>query len=187
MGRLVAGFGVNDVDYVISYCPYYSVWHSMVKRCYLLTQRRADSYYGVASVCEEWKYFSNFKSWMEKQDWRGKHLDKDLKVVGNKVYSPDTCLFITNQVNQFLKTNSGRSLQEGMPTGVRWKKQNKKYVAGIRDFRTGKTTHIGYYDKVEDAESAYKYKKLELATAMARLDDNLNIAEYLLKHYSITV
>ncbi len=51
MGRLVAGFGVNDADYVVSKgCPFYRVWHSMIKRCYLKSHGRNKSYYELNSV-----------------------------------------------------------------------------------------------------------------------------------------
>lgn len=46
------------------------------------------------SVCEEWLTFSNFKRWMEQQDYEGKALDKDLLVSQNKTYSSETCVFV---------------------------------------------------------------------------------------------
>ena len=93
--KLVCGVGINDADYAvvewetIGYvngkqnqkrvweCPYYKVWGSMLKRCYSdKYQERYQTYKGC-TVSEEWLTFSNFKNWMEKQDWEGKHLDKE--------------------------------------------------------------------------------------------------------------
>ena len=46
---------------------------------------------------------------MEQQDYDGKHLDKDLLVCNNKVYSPETCVFVPREINQFLtKSNNSR-------------------------------------------------------------------------------
>lgn len=105
-GTLVYGVGTNDADYQVAItealgskrvivwkCPYYQKWLNMLERVY--GSDRA-AYEGV-SVCESWLTFSNFRSWMEVQDWQGKELDKD--VLGSSVYGPDACLFIHKVVN----------------------------------------------------------------------------------------
>jgi len=38
---------------------------------------------------------------MERQSWEGCELDKDLKCLGNRVYSPECCLFVPKVVNNF--------------------------------------------------------------------------------------
>lgn len=95
--ELVYGVGVDDLDYPkkkllpngkYSFCPYYQRWRGMIRRCYSKAQLGKNPNYEGCTVCDEWLTFSNFKSWMEKQDWEGKELDKDLLVRGNKVYSP---------------------------------------------------------------------------------------------------
>jgi hypothetical protein len=51
------------------------------------SQRRLICGFGVndtdtgCSVSDDWKYFSNFKLWMEKQDWGRKHLDDEGKIL----------------------------------------------------------------------------------------------------------
>ncbi len=110
----VCGIGINDADYKVLprvngkqlICPYYQRWVSMIKRCYSeKTQERQPTYKGC-TVCDEWLTFSNFKVWMEKQDWRGKQLDKDVIMSGNKVYSPDYCSFITQKENKAANAKS---------------------------------------------------------------------------------
>lgn len=184
MIRLIAGVGINDSLTPVKDCPYYARWVVMIKRCYQLSHKRNVSYLGVVTVCEEWLTFSNFKAWMMQQDWEGNQLDKDLKVKGNTIYAPEFCMFIPNEVNQFLKTNAGRSVQEGMPTGVRWKKENKKYVANIRDFRTGKMRHLGYYRTPEEAGQAYTEAKKELACALAATLSNQDVAKALVSYFN---
>jgi len=105
--RLVCGVGVNDADYMVHFikngikirCVYHATWTAMLKRCYSeACQKRQPAYIGC-SVCDKWLIFSNFKAWMEKQDFKGKHLDKDIKIKGNKVYSPEACSFVSAAEN----------------------------------------------------------------------------------------
>lgn len=105
--RPVYGLGVNDSDYITKQlvdgkyirCPYYEVWTSMLERCYSDKYQAKHLTYIDCSVCDAWLTFSNFKSWMEIQDWQGKELDKDIRVKGNKVYAPSTCRFVTRAEN----------------------------------------------------------------------------------------
>lgn len=138
MARLVCGVGINDADYVVQptvmgkqiSCPYYQVWHSMLKRCYSVKRLTTFPSYVGCSVSEEWLIFSNFKAWMETQDWLGKHLDKDILYIGNKVYSEQTCVFVEDRVN-YLLTDSAASRGNYM-IGVNWHKATQKFVAQCR-------------------------------------------------------
>ena len=81
--RLVYGVGVNDDSHpVTSYirtkdgkklqnwvCPFYKKWRSMLQRCYDPKNINRQPAYINCFVCEEWLTFSNFKAWMEQQDW----------------------------------------------------------------------------------------------------------------------
>lgn len=120
---LLYGVGVNDADYQVSplvsgrqiICKYYARWVNMLKRCYCLKFNKNRSNYDGYTVCEEWHTFSNFKTWMETQDWEGKELDKDLRGNGKKVYSPETCTFVTREVNLSLRRKPlDRKTQKGL-------------------------------------------------------------------------
>ena len=120
MGKLVYGVGVNDADYVVSInetvgyvdgkrkeklvwiCPFYRTWKGMLGRGYSEKLKLKYPSYKDVTVCEEWHLFSTFRAWMDQQDWEGLQLDKDLLVKGNKIYSPETCLFVSGQVNNFV-------------------------------------------------------------------------------------
>jgi hypothetical protein len=127
-GTPVYGFGVNDADYQVNVteslngkrvttwrCAYYQKWVNMLDRAYGRTFR--PSYVGV-KVCDEWRSFMAFKSWMEKQDWEGKELDKDL-LGGGTLYSPDTCCFISKRANMILQSGSLRFNGSYWVTSVR--------------------------------------------------------------------
>lgn len=100
----VCGVGhVGEGDFIVmngnKLTKEYQTWVSMLKRCYdQKLQARNPTYVGC-SVCDEWHNFQAFAEWMATQDHEGKHLDKDIKVKGNKVYSPDVCLFVTQAEN----------------------------------------------------------------------------------------
>lgn len=160
MTRLVQGVGVNDADYPVrprlsgeSFCPFYKRWSDMLKRCYSVKSKETRPTYSECTVCDEWLTFSNFKAWMEKQDWEGKQLDKDILVEGNTVYSPESCIFVPMKVNNFfkgLKTNA-----------VYFDVDRNKYRVSVNN------VYVGRYDTEEKALLAYseakRLKIIELA------------------------
>ena len=81
----------------------HSVWRSMIRRCYS-TKCSNYNIYGArgVTVCDEWHNFQNFAKWYEDnypKDGRKYDLDKDRLSVGIKVYSPETCCFLTHAEN----------------------------------------------------------------------------------------
>lgn len=72
----------------------YSRWHSMLGRCYNPTDVRYATYGGAGvTVCSEWHNFQNYAKWFTENKIIGLHVDKD--VTGEKLYSPNTCRFLT--------------------------------------------------------------------------------------------
>ncbi len=79
----------------------YTIWASMIARCYCSkAQKRNPTYIGVA-VCDEWHNFQNFAEWFEYNYIEGFDMDKDVRQRGvkNKIYSPETCIFISRKDN----------------------------------------------------------------------------------------
>lgn len=81
----------------------YNVWRNMINRCYS-SDDAAYSNYGArgVTVSDEWHNFQNFAAWYysnRPDDGKKYHVDKDIKCDGNKIYSPDTCLFVTQAEN----------------------------------------------------------------------------------------
>ena len=164
---LVYGVGINDLvddpNYVTQAkdssghinwrCPFYSKWTRMLLRCY----GSNDVAYKDCTVSEEWHHFSAFKSWMEKQSWEGKQLDKDILVPGNKVYTEDCCLFVTHELNTLMHKNETRRGE--FPMGVSSHPSTDKYVARINKW--GKGHYLGSFDLVEEASTVYNEHKRE--------------------------
>lgn len=164
---LVYGIGINNADYCVSNirgyrCPFYERWVSMLKRCYSLVWCKKYPTYIGCSVCNEWLTFSNFKSWMEQQDWEGNELDKDLLIRGNKVYSPETCCFIPKEVNVSLQyPNKGQCL-----LGVTYDSRSKMkpFVAKIQEY--SRTRYLGCYSSEKEAHKVWQLEKI---SALERL------------------
>ncbi len=161
----VYGVGINDADYKIRQeineknilCQFYKTWKGMIQRCYDHNSQVKQPTYIGCTVCNEWLKFSNFKRWMEKQDWQGKEIDKDILVCGNKVYSPNNCMFVPKKINGML---IDRGAARGKyPQGVFWKKDHNKFTATLSCY--GKNRHLGYYDTIREAQIAYWKAKID--------------------------
>ena len=187
--KLVFGVGINDANYIIDLpingkrmaCPFYRKWADMLKRCYSdKYQARHPTYIGV-TVCEEWLTFSVFKTWMEKQDWEGNELDKDLIIPRNKHYSPKTCCFISRALNALL-TDSG-AIRGDLPQGVCFYKPTGKYLASCK--HNGKSKHLGYYLTPEEASLAYRRFKANLVAEIAFEQEDERIEHGLMLHAAL--
>jgi hypothetical protein len=80
----------------------YSIWRAMLRRCYYRGSKHHQRSYEGITVCEEWLNFQTFAEWFEENyptDGKRCQLDKDVITPGNKVYSPKTCSFVTQQEN----------------------------------------------------------------------------------------
>lgn len=191
MGRnnkgLVCGIGINDADYtvkktinyVMTVCPYYRKWDSMINRCYSLPSqnRKSGSMYNDCYVCDEWLIFSNFKSWMEQQDWEGKELDKDLLVENNKVYSPDICCFVPKHINIFLTISKKKA--SGLPIGVSIKYPTDKRVKIYKSSISvgGKLKSLGVYLTKIEAHRAWQKQKIVQVKDLINSELNLVVKQ----------
>lgn len=139
----------------------YDTWASMLKRCYSEKTKGRDTYYKNVTVCDEWHNFQNFGKWYEEnypydiKDIKF-NLDKDLLQIGvnNKIYSPNTCVFLPSSINSFLVNNQTNNNTSGY-TGASYKTSMNKWVAQIRDFETGKYKHLGTFGTKEEAYVKY--------------------------------
>lgn len=178
--KKIFSVGVNDCDDKIKInCKNircYDVWRAMIDRCYNIKNKDYNNYgYAGVCVCNEWLYFSKFKEWFDdKYPYNLEklgvklHLDKDLLSNDSKIYSPDTCIFLPNKVNNFL-SNKYSTNTSGY-TGVSWDKNRNKWVVNISDFNSNKYKKIGRFKNIEDARDAY---------IDARKTEVLKVKEYL--------
>lgn len=194
---LLFGVGINDADYttrlyeelprvngkrrqkLVWICPFYATWKSMLDRCYSPSRQKKQPYYKGCSVDTAWWRFSTFKAWMETQDWEGNQLDKDLLCPGNKLYSPETCVFISRKVNMFI--TEARKNKGLYPTGVVFLKNLRKFRACCTN--DGVAINLGCFRSAEDAHGAWLECKLTLARLLAEQQSDPRVAEALISRY----
>ena len=198
--KLVCGVGINDADYVVTkketvgyvdgkrkrkliwFCHFHRTWKSMIERCYSIKFQDKNPTYEGCSVSEEWLTFSVFKNWMETQDWEDNQLDKDLLFEGNKVYSPETCVFVSGMVNLFT-TDRGNDRGE-WPIGANWDKEKGKFKSQCCNPFTREQEHLGYFVCEQESHRAWLTRKLELAKELAAIQTDPRVAEALINRYS---
>lgn len=131
----------------------YRKWANMITRCYS-EDRTGFQTYNDVTVCADWHNHQNFADWFYKQEgcensaWQ---LEKDILVLGNRVYSPKTCCLVPRGLNNFVA-----SLNEDV-SGFSLHEHSGLYRA---EYHTeGRTKSLGYYKDPENAAAAYKAMK----------------------------
>lgn len=194
--KLVYGFGINDADYPVkpviklgstkrNTCKYYQKWKSMLERCYSEKYQIAQPTYIGCTVCDEWRYFSKFKSWLESQGselGRDFELDKDILNTGNKVYSPEKCVLVPMIVNRFL-INGAYSKKSNSSLGSSSDKITGKFRAYCKNPFTSKGEYLGIFKTDSEAHLAWKKRKHELACQLADLQTDERVANALRNRY----
>lgn len=99
----------------------YNTWQNMLQRCYYdkyINRVEGTTCYDTVAVCSDWHNFQNFAEWYysKAKIFEGKilgrlHVDKDIISKGtSKVYSPETCCLIPQEINAFfIGQNKGKS------------------------------------------------------------------------------
>ena len=163
----VCGVGVSGTKYPIKVngrnTKEYVLWHSMLVRCYSETYQKKRPTYEGCEVSDNFKYYEYFYEWCHKQvgfanDGNGNpfHLDKDLLVKGNKIYSESTCVFIPREINQILVKRE--NMRGKYLIGVYWNKRANAFVSRVSKNK-GKSEHLGYFKTEMEAFNAYKQAK----------------------------
>lgn len=198
--KLVFGWGINDVDYNVTryeivngkqervwICPYYKRWKNILKRSICPRFKIIHPTYKGCTVTEDWKRLSNFIKWVDSQpnrDWENCVLDKDILFIGNKHYSPETCVFVNHAVNSFI-TDSGKTRGEYMigvcDSGMYPK--GRPYMARCST-PLGKQKKIGCYPTEIEAHIAWQSRKHELACLLAKEQPDPRVAEALRTRYA---
>lgn len=204
--KLVYGFGINDVEYVVKKheelpkvngkrknrivweCPYYRKWKSMLRRCYSKSSLKERPTYQGCTVCEEWRYLSNFIKWVDTQperNWENCELDKDFLIQGNKIYSVETAVFIAGKLNSFT-VDCGRG-RGGCMIGVSYQPNINKsnpYIARCMDPFGNNSGYVGYYPTELQAHKAWQERKHYYACLLADQQSDPRVAEALRQRYA---
>lgn len=154
------GKGVFDSKNKIGRYTIYQKWVSMIKRCYDKKYINKHHTYIDCIVCDEWLNYQNFAKWVidnyYEVDNEEMNVDKDILHKGNKIYSPENCIFVPHRINVlFIKSDRKRG---NYPIGVDFNKARGKYRARCGTFVNGKavSVQLGYYSNPIKAFNAYK-------------------------------
>ena len=136
----------------------YDTWHGVHRRCYDPKYHEKRPTYKGCRVCKEWNNYQAFAKWNDENYYEVENeimnLDKDILCKGNKVYSPDTCIYVPQRINVlFIKSNNKRG---EYPIGV--SKHGNKFRAMLNK-GNGKQIILGSYDTPEEAFQVYKKAK----------------------------
>lgn len=186
--KLVYGVGVNDADYDVNptiggkqlKCSFYSKWAGMLKRCYSEKYKSRNATYNGCYVCSDWLVFSKFKLWMEKQDWQGKELDKDIINKGNYLYSPENCAFVSKLSNSFITDAGAR--RGSLMIGVYM--HGSYYRASCRNPISNRREYLGLFKSEIEAHLTWKRRKHELACKLSENESDPRVANSLKVMYS---
>ena len=99
------GYGEHKASVDCNATKVYIAWKGMLKRCYCQKSLEKQPTYKGCTVHLDWHNFQNFAKWYydhHPTDGETYRLDKDYLVKGNKVYSPNTCCFLTTGANSVL-------------------------------------------------------------------------------------
>lgn len=141
----------------------YSTWHRMLQRCYNEEyQKRQPAYIGC-EVCEKWHNFQNFAEWDEENYYEIENeimdLDKDILVKHNKIYSPETCIYVPQTINSlFVKCDRSRGESVIGTTPHHGKYQVRCNVINLKT-RKFKREYLGRYTSEQEAFEVYKQFK----------------------------
>lgn len=160
----------------------YSIWRSILERSFVKKIKEKQPTYEDVTCCDEWLNFENFYEWLHSQPnfdkWNnGKRwaVDKDILIKGNKLYSPETCRLVPQNVNcLFLKREAERG---DYPIGVRCREDG--FVAVCRNPFLDTAVEIGSYSTPEKAfYLGYKPYKENIIKQVAQIEfDEGNITK----------
>jgi hypothetical protein len=171
--KTVCGVGyIGEGRYVAKingkHTPQYEKWASMMKRCYSEKLHNNQPTYLICTVAEEWHNFQTFAAWHDENYYEAGEgrmcLDKDILVKGNKIYSPETCIFVHERINNlFIKRKGERGK---FPIGVSWNNWHEKFIVQCNDV-DGYASKLGYYGTTDEAFQAYKTFKEKVIKQVA--------------------
>lgn len=145
------------------------LWRAVVARCLPggSFQSNHNTYVGVTNGFTD---FQQFAEWCQDQYgymfkessghyW---HLDKDMIIRDNKVYSPETYLFIPSRINNLFIAFSKKSRNNLYP-GVSFDKTGSRFMVNIRllNGKDHRQVYLGTYRTLQEAINVYVKSKVD--------------------------
>lgn len=137
----------------------------MMTRCYSAKLHEKHPQYSVCEVDEAWHDFQIFAEWYENHEFSGLgyHLDKDLLIPKNNIYSEKNCCLLPQELNKLITM---RRRETGRLHGAIWSNSAKVWVAVLTI--KGKQNHLGSFSNEREAHLTYvKAKESAVRSAAA--------------------
>lgn len=170
--------GVGDYNPSINRIatPEYEAWRKMFDRCYGKNQEEA---YEGCEVCEEWYNFQNFAKWYRDHYWKDENyrmqIDKDWKIFGNKIYSPDACEIVPSIINSCLIRHGAKKYDDRI-ANIQYTSSGK-YKPRLSQY--GRRVELGTYSDINEAMKVYKSAKIKYVQEIAnRYKDKISYRLY---------
>lgn len=178
----LCGVGILGEKYKIKDCfgkfvKEYRVWRSMLTRCYSEDYIKRFPTYDKCEVSNNFKHYEYFYEWCNRQKGFNEdiwHLDKDLLIRDNKLYSEETCVFLPEILNLAIVKPKAKDL----PVGVTRIMNSDKFAARISRYNI--TKNLGTFNDVTTAHNVYCNAKKEYIVELAETyRDKLDARAYL--------
>jgi len=155
-GYLGEGYRPKDIPII------YRCWLQMINRSCSVNFKNLCNTYIKVTVDKRFHNFQNFIEWYYQNYYQFPNemmsLDKDILIKNNKIYSPDTCIFVPQRINiLFIKCDKVRG---DLPIGVFYSNGCNKYISELRiSIPKTKNLFLGTFSNPEEAFYAYKEAK----------------------------
>lgn len=195
------GWGIVDVDYCVTktvslpkisgkrvqkkvwVCPYYQKWYAMLSRVFSQSYHKRRPNYIGCSVYEGWRKLSDFIKWVDAQpnrNWENCKPDKDLLFPDNKIYCPDTVVFVDHVTNKFILDSASKRGECLLGVDV----SRGKFRSRCKDPFNVQSTWIGYFETELEAHKAWQVRKHEYACKLAEQQTDERVAFVLRNKYT---
>lgn len=147
---------------------YIACWRGMMERCYFGNKSSKNKSYSGCCVCSKWHDISNFKDWYNKNiitcEGNKICIDKDLLGDG-KLYSPKTCCFLPEAINNAIKKN----IQSNNKSGYSGVRVTGKSCIIAQTSLFGIKKYIGSFDSKKEAREMFVKEKDNYIHQLAEL------------------
>lgn len=156
------GIGINDVEFEGRHSPIYKRWLKVLKDCKI----------GNKTICEEWKRYSKFKSWVENQN-----LDKDsiLYLIKGNEYCPENYVITSYNLINVLSFKRRGKYPLGVSLTNPGRTENIRYAA-----RCGKSHHLGCFDTIEECHLEWQKHKVKEINSLIEKEKDSRVIELLM-------
>jgi len=138
----VYGIGINDSDVLSRDGKNYDRWYTI-----LLKVKK-----GKNKICEEWKTFSNFNSWIESKNLKD---DSIVYVRSGYEYNPENCMITTYSLINILSFKKRGKYPLGVSLSNPQKMKTPRYTASAQK------KYLGTYSTIKEAHLMWQKQKLK--------------------------